>query len=419
MLIDGLRQFKGKRVLLLQGPVGLFFSRLAKDLNKIGAHVYKINFNGGDFVFYPFNAINYSGNIENFPQFFQTYVIENNIDIVLLFGDSREIHKIARNVAYSLQLQVGVFEEGYLRPDFITFEEFGVNGNSVLPQSKQFYKKLPERKSTKVNKLNNTFWYAAMWAMIYNFFGMLLTPYFNQYQHHKPLTIWQGLYWIRSLFRKLSQRRFNLIMNRLLTKNLSRQFFLVPLQLSSDIQISAHSSYISIESFIDEVITSFSKNADENKVLVIKVHPFDRGFNDYSDFIKKIATICHVSERVYYVDSVHLPSMLKHALGVIVINSTVGISAIGYNLPVKALGKAIYNFEGLTFQGSLAEFWKHTELFHPDKLLIDNFIAYLLSNTQINGNFYKRLSVSKFYCGLRWRKLSPRNRSNDEQINKG
>lgn len=190
---------------------------------------------------------------------------------------------------------------------------------------------------------------------------------------------------------------------------------MVPLQLSSDAQISAHSSYSSIESFIDEVITSFSKYADKNKVLVIKIHPFDRGFNSYDDFVKKIASICHVSERVYYVDSVHLPDMLKHALGVIVINSTVGLSAINYRLPVKALGKAIYNFEGLTYQGSLADFWTHAELFYPDTLLIDNFISYLLRTTQMNGNFYKRLSLSKFYCGVRWRKLTPRSYSNDEQ----
>ena len=40
--------FCGKRVLLLQGPVGPFFSNLAHDLRHAGAEVLKVNFNAGD-----------------------------------------------------------------------------------------------------------------------------------------------------------------------------------------------------------------------------------------------------------------------------------------------------------------------------------------------------------------------------------
>src|SRR5207253_3330067 len=39
---------RGKRVLLLQGPVGPFFRRLAARLRAAGAEVHKVNFNGGD-----------------------------------------------------------------------------------------------------------------------------------------------------------------------------------------------------------------------------------------------------------------------------------------------------------------------------------------------------------------------------------
>ncbi len=45
--------FTGKRVLLLQGPVGPFFWNLSKDLQKRGADVFKFNFNAGDALFYP------------------------------------------------------------------------------------------------------------------------------------------------------------------------------------------------------------------------------------------------------------------------------------------------------------------------------------------------------------------------------
>ncbi|MBZ7929146.1 capsule biosynthesis protein, partial [Campylobacter sp. RM10542] len=44
------KEFSGKNVILLQGPVGNFFYRLAKKLKKYNAKILKINFNGGDFL---------------------------------------------------------------------------------------------------------------------------------------------------------------------------------------------------------------------------------------------------------------------------------------------------------------------------------------------------------------------------------
>lgn len=406
MIIDGLRQFKNKKILLLQGPVGPFFYRLSKDLNKVGAVVHKINFNGGDFIFYPFQSTNYRKGLSDWPKFIENYLIEKKIDVVLLFGDCRAMHLIAHEKAHGLNLQIGVFEEGYVRPDYITLEEYGVNGNSAIPKTPYFYEKLNIKTPPTIEKTGNTFWYAAMWAMIYNFFGMFLSPLFIHYKHHKPLTIWQGLYWIRSLLRKIKSRQYNIKVNRDLTGKYSKQFFLVPLQLHNDAQVTVHSNFSSIESFIDQVITSFSKNANKEHFLVIKIHPFDRGFNNYEDFVTKVSGLCGVSDRVLYVDSVNLPDMLKHTLGVILINSTVGISGLKYNLPVIATDKAVYNFEGITYQGHLDSFWSEAISFKSNQVVLDKFIYYLIKTTQINGNYYKKLSKSKFYCGLRWRKLT-------------
>ena len=47
-----------RRVLLLQGPIGPFFRNLGDDLIQAGATVHKINFNGGDWLFYPTSKIN-------------------------------------------------------------------------------------------------------------------------------------------------------------------------------------------------------------------------------------------------------------------------------------------------------------------------------------------------------------------------
>ena len=60
---------RDKRVLLLQGPVGPFFRRLATLLRAAGAEVHKVNFNGGDCLFYPTDALTWRGHPAEWPQF--------------------------------------------------------------------------------------------------------------------------------------------------------------------------------------------------------------------------------------------------------------------------------------------------------------------------------------------------------------
>ena len=87
MIATGLEAFRGKRVLLLQSPVGPFFHRLARDLRWVGAQVCKINFNGGDLLFYPFDGLNFRGTLDEWPDFLGRVITERNIDVVLMFGD--------------------------------------------------------------------------------------------------------------------------------------------------------------------------------------------------------------------------------------------------------------------------------------------------------------------------------------------
>jgi len=82
MLSNGLKDFADKNILLLQGPIGPFFYRFAKKLKKERATVYKINFNGGDFLFYPFSSVSYTKSLENFGPFLKEFCIKNNIDSI-------------------------------------------------------------------------------------------------------------------------------------------------------------------------------------------------------------------------------------------------------------------------------------------------------------------------------------------------
>jgi capsular polysaccharide export protein len=186
-----------------------------------------------------------------------------------------------------------------------------------------------------------------------------------------------------------------------LTKELSQKFFLVPLQVGNDAQIHSHSDYRSNREFIKLVLKSFTEHAPKDFYLVIKQHPLERGYTHHGPFIQRFAGRLGIKNRVLYIHDQHLPRLFKHTRGVIVINSTVGLSAIHQGCPVMAMGKAIYGLPGLTFQGPLDEFWHKAEA--PSPHVSKAFRNQLIHLTQINGNFYRRLPESNFRSGLMWR----------------
>ncbi len=406
MISTGLRSFKGKRVLMLQGPVGPFFSRLATDLSWAGADVYKVNFNGGDWLFSRSglfsDVFNYTGTLNDWLPYYSDLMHRLNIDTVLLFGDCRPIHAQVVQIAQQRGAEVGVFEEGYLRPDYITLERDGVNNHSSLPDSPNYYLDHPPIEAPITVPLGSTFGMAAMWAMMYYAAASLLKPFFRHYQHHRWLSWLEGLFWVRSYLRKRHYQRKEQAVMPLLTGEQSGRFFLVALQTRGDAQISAHSNFESVEAFIGEVVDSFARGAPPGVALVIKHHPLDRGQSDYTRFIDGLVQQHRLAGRCHYIHDQHLPTLLEHASGVVVINSTVGLSAVGESVPTKVCGEAIFDIQGLTFKGSLDTFWSNAHLGRPNPELFRAFKNYLVSRTQHNGSFYKRLRVSGHATGVVW-----------------
>lgn len=406
MIKKGLSEFKGKRIVLLQGPLGPFFRRLAQDLESIGAQVYKINFNGGDWLFYPFSAVAYRGSGEDWPLFFEQFIVLNQIDVVMMFGDCRPLHRLAHEIAQRFNLEIGVFEEGYIRPDYITLERFGVNGHSLIPRDPQFYAQTEIAPLKTTLKVGHTFWYMAASAVLYYLASELLQPLFRRYRHHRPLTLSETGPWLRAFWRKTYYKWKEQGIETALVNTYPNQYFLVPLQVHNDAQIHTHSEYSSVEVFIESLMHSFALNAPSDTKLVIKHHPMDRGYHDYSRLIAMLARENRIESRVAYIHDQHLPTLLHHARGVVVVNSTVGLSALHHNKALKVCGSALYDMNGLTYPHSLDQFWVDAQMHGPDPQLFQRFQAYLIEHTQVNGSFYKRIDFDKKKGGAAWA-LSP------------
>ena len=120
--------------LFLQGPHGPFFDRLGKMLRMAGAEVWRVGFNAGDraFWFHTKSYIAYRGTAEDWPDTLRSLIDDKNVTDIVLYGDTRPIHAQAVSEAKARGLTIHVFEEGYMRPYWVSYERGGSNGNSRL-----------------------------------------------------------------------------------------------------------------------------------------------------------------------------------------------------------------------------------------------------------------------------------------------
>lgn len=392
----GLKDDSGKpmsrNALLLQGPIGPFFSRFAQDLTKRGFNVTKINFNGGDKFFYKNSgALDYTGSLDDWEAWLERVLVNCQIGRIYLFGDCRSYHRIAREVAKRLKLRVFVFEEGYIRPNFITLEEEGVNGHSSM-MSRPFRKpKATEELPAEKQQPGHVFHLTAVYSMLYYLASASQRDKFSNYRHHRPFDcVSEGARWLRSGIRKWKFARKEKPVLKEIISQYDGNFFLCPLQVHCDMQVIVHSEFNSIEHFIGDVLASFREHASSNKAIVFKHHPLDRGYTDYSSLFDNLVAELGLQGRVFYVHDVCLPTLLKHAQGTVLINSTVGISSLFHGAPVKTLGKAIYDIPGLTAQESLDDFWSCKRFVNKD--FFKSFRSFLINRNQLNGNLYRRVS---------------------------
>lgn len=378
---------EGRRILLLQGPVGPFFSRLAVQLQQAGAEVHKINFNAADDLFYrgP-GLIRFKQRPETWRAFLREFLEARGIDTLMLFGDTRSYHRDAIELATELGIAPFVFEEGYVRPDYVTMERGGVNANSKLPKDLAAYIELAREVPPPARPVRHGHGMLAWYSIVYSMALTFGASRYPHYRHHKDLNSWRmAPVWAKGFVRKawfaLTER------GQLgeLTSRFEKRFFLVPLQVYHDAQVVG-SRFGSNEAFILEVVKSFADHGEPQDLLVFKHHPLDRAYSDYRDIIETAAANAGVAERVRYVHDLHLPSLLRAAKGTVVLNSTTGVSSLHHGTPVKVLGEAVYDIAGLTFQGPLAEFWSNPE--PPSALAYRQFRNGLIVASQLNGCFY-------------------------------
>ncbi|MDO9526562.1 MAG: capsular biosynthesis protein [Gemmobacter sp.] len=382
----------GHRFLFLQGPHGPFFDGLARILRASGAEVWRVGFNRGDdaFWFHRASYIPFTARPDDWPATFRAMVGAMKITDIALYGDTRPIHAQAVAIARELGLTVHVFEEGYLRPYWVTYERDGSNGHSRLMTMA-----VPDMRAALADADTDLPDAPARWGdmrqhifygALYHWFILTRNGAYRHFKPHRDVSVMQEF---RLYLKRLVLMPVHRVERALATfriRNGGFPYHLVLLQLEHDASFRMHSPFASLTEFIGMVLDGFAKGAPRHHHLVFKAHPLEDGRVAISREIKARATALGVADRVHFVRGGKLAGLLNHARTAVTVNSTAAQQVLWRGLPLKVFGSAVYSKPEFVSAQPLAEFFAHPT--RPDSRAYRDFRQYLLETSQVAGGFY-------------------------------
>ena len=372
--------------LLLQGPMSYFFTYLGRALRDQGAEVRRIHVCPGDRLFWrgP-GGVSYRGRPADWPDYVRRFIASHGVTDVVCLGDGRRWHADALPVAKAAGVRVHVIEQGYLRPHYLTVEPDGTGGHTCFPRDWGGIAELAEMDAVPHPGFTSSFFAFSVMDVAFNLANILaawaLFPHYKQHALDHPLREWGG--WVFRKALKLPARRSALRLAESRVKAHQGPLYVFPLQLETDYQIRLHGPPEGLRETMKRIVASFRDNAPSDAMLAIKLHPLDNGWTPWEALIADAAA--GIEDRVVYLDGGDLDAMLARAAGCVVVNSTVGLTALTLGAPVIALGAAIYDLDGLTFQDDLDAFW--TGAAKPDQDRLSLFLKALTAAIQVPGGF--------------------------------
>lgn len=366
----------------LQGPPGPLFRRLGAAIADVGIPVHRINLSGGDRYDWPDGAVDFRGRFSEWPVFFDKFLREHRITDLVLFGDCRPYHVSAHGMAAMRGVRTHVLEEGYLRPDWMTFELEGVNARSSLSRDKSWFRQEAMRLPPVSGSPPITSSFRRRARDSYKHYHHVLDGRFRfpHYRCHRSGSIlMEGFGWLWRFARKASRGK---AAQKTLAALAGKPFFILPLQLSGDYQIRAHSPFPDMQSAASYVIQSFAANAAPDVHLLLKVHPFDTSFYNWKGLVRRHARKLGLEQRLHFIDGGDLEEIVESSRGLVCVNSTSATLALAADTPVCTIGEAIYDLAGLTHQRHLDTFWNDPTPPEPGlyrafrRVLVDRCLTY-------------------------------------------
>ena len=381
-----------RRFLFLQGPHGPFFAQLARRLSGLGASTLRIGFNAGDGLYRGHfgRHVRYSGPAENWEAWLGDFLETEAVTDVVLYGTTRPVHARALDLAEARGLTAHVFEEGYLRPWWATYERGGTNAASRLmdiglADMAAALGTRGEPPAAAPARWGDTRQHI-FWGAVYHAAVLAGSVFKRPFPTHREPGIPAEL---AISLRYLALTPLTALSRRRATRALKRAaapYHLVLLQLAHDANYRAASPYPTTQAFLEDVISAFARSAPPHHHLVFKAHPLEDGRLPLARTIRAIARREELAGRVHFLAGAGLAPLLDTARSAVTINSTAAHQALWRGLPVKVLGAAPHAKPDFTSPQSLGAFFAAPA--PPDREAYLTFRRYLLATCQVPGGFY-------------------------------
>ncbi len=406
-----MNRYADRHFLMLQGPHGPFFQQLGAMLQAAGGSVWRVGFNKGDETFWRDRAsyIPFTDRPEDWPDQVAALIAEKGITDLVLYGDTRPIHAQAIAAARTAGVTVHVFEEGYLRPYWVSYERGGSNGHSrlmdmsvaemraALAQSEIEWPDAPPR----WGDMRHHVFYGAL----YHFFVMLQNGSYRNFTPHRGVSVFQEF---RLYLRRLLLMPVQMIERHLATRRIKQGGFpyhLVLLQLEHDASFRMHSPFASQTDFIDLVMAGFAEGAPRHHHLVFKAHPLEDGRAPITRAMGRATQAHGLTGRVHFVRGGKLAQLLSQARSAVTVNSTAAQQVLWHGLPLKAFGRAVFDKPEFVSAQPLAEFFAAPD--RPDSRAYRDYRHFLLETSQVPGGFYSARGRRTLLRGVVDMMLSP------------
>jgi capsular polysaccharide export protein len=274
----------------------------------------------------------------------------------------------------------------------MTFELEGVNARSSLSRDKAWLRQQamllspvqqdPPITASFRRRARDSYWH---YHHVLN--GRFRYPHYRT--HRSGSILMEGFGWMWRFARRGSRAKAAELTLRALE---GKPVFVLPLQLSGDYQIRAHSPFPDMQSAAGYVIESFAANANPDVHLLLKAHPLDSSFYNWNGFARHYARRLGLEGRLHFIDGGDLEEMVQTACGLVCVNSTSATLALDADTPVCTIGDAIYDMPGLTHQQHLDTFWNHPT--PPEAGLYRAFRRVLVDRCLVRGGLASQSAVT-------------------------
>ena len=398
------------RVLLLQGPVGPFFRHLQGHMEKAGIDCCRVCFNAGDRLFAGNGKlISFSGDLHAWSNWLRARLARGTCDIVVGYGCFRPAHVVARALAAEFGRPFLSLEEGYLRSGYVTAEYGGNNMASPLAgrlPPPGFASESGQAGPNRFHAFAQTCRYGAAYYLLRS---LLSRKSERGLYHRKIRSTREPFFWARNACRYWRRRTADFQTISQLLEHHDRRYFLVPLQVAADSQMSHAACGWTTERLISGVLSSFARSAPPSSRLVVKIHPLERGHTAARKTAMAGAERLGVAGRVDVLETGSAGLLVRHAAGVITINSTTGLSAIFHGVPLLVVGKALYSHPALATcadgQPDFDRFWTGGTVADPG--LRRSYLDWIRHEALLPGDFYAAEGIPLACAGILARLREP------------